>query len=102
MADDRADWKAQIDDARARATEARQKAMLELQRRRAEPQAAEPWEVEVGRRNSEAVINDSSLRYGDVISTTAGQFRFIGRGDTEPKPSDFVPLGRDGRGPPVR
>src|SRR5258708_2457606 len=49
-------------------------------------------DLQRARRNSEAVVNDSSLRRGDIVSTVKGLFVFIGRDESERTADDFVPL----------
>jgi hypothetical protein len=41
---------------------------------------------------SERVLNDDSLRRGDIVSTNKGLFVFRGRSDQEHRESDFIPL----------
>jgi hypothetical protein len=39
---------------------------------------------------SKQVLEDESLRRGDIVSTNRGLFRFIGSPDKERTPDDFV------------
>jgi hypothetical protein len=41
---------------------------------------------------SERVLNDESLRRGDIVSTNKGLFVFRGRSDQEHRESDFIAL----------
>lgn len=41
------------------------------------------------------ILNDSGLRHGDIVSTRAGLFRFVGRDDADThRVEDFVALSR--------
>jgi hypothetical protein len=88
--DERQAWISQINQAKERAAAQREKARAEFEQRKLEFQAGDEDEQR-SERNSEEVLSDMTLRYGDIVSTSRGLFRFIGRGETEPSPSDFVP-----------
>ena len=85
-------WRAQITAAKARALEARQKALADFARAKAEPRLppSSP-DLELARRNSAAVLKDPSLRYGDVVTTMGGMFVFKGQSGREPR-ADFEPV----------
>ena len=52
--------------------------------------AQPPTPDEIAEEASKRVLEDDSLRPGDVISTNRGLFRFQGSVDGERKPDDFV------------
>lgn len=91
---ERADWKAEIAAAAARARARREEAKADFLRRNVDrmlnPSVSD--EAELARRASDQVRNDFSLRKGDIVSTTDGVFVFVGKGDGERTPADFVPL----------
>jgi hypothetical protein len=87
-------WKAEIAAAAVRAQARREEARAELERRRAErllnPSLSD--DAERARLASEQVRSDSSLRSGDIVSTTDGLFVFVGKDDGERTGADFVLL----------
>jgi hypothetical protein len=91
---ERAEWKAEIAAAAARARARREEAKADFLRRKVERMLnpAGPDEADLARRASDQVRNDFSLRKGDIVSTTDGIFVFVGKGDGERTPADFVPL----------
>jgi hypothetical protein len=91
---ERAEWKAEIASAAARARVRREEAKAEFLRRKVERMLSSSVsdEAELARRASDQVRNDFSLRTGDIVSTTDGIFVFVGKGDGERTPADFVPL----------
>lgn len=93
-AEDREAWRAQVNKAKARALEARRNSLAEFERLKAEPRTPPPsLGDQLSQRNSEAILNDSSLKRGDIVSTVEGLFIFLGRGDRDPTPGDFAPYG---------
>jgi len=48
-------------------------------------------EEEISREKDERAMSDSSLRSGDIVSTSKGFLMYVGRDDHEPQPNDFVP-----------
>lgn len=44
------------------------------------------------RQASERVLNDMTLRRGDIVVTDRGSFVFIGNADEDRMPGDFVPV----------
>jgi hypothetical protein len=52
----------------------------------------EPSQDEIAEAASKRVLQDDSLKPGDIISTTHGLFRFRGAADRQPTPDDFVRL----------
>jgi hypothetical protein len=78
-------WRERIQEARRRAKEV----ALE---RRAHPEiyAAPPEDRE--QIATERVLNDESLRRGDIVSTKKGLFMFRGRTDQQHRDEDFVAL----------
>lgn len=96
--DEREAWRAQVTEAKARAAQARQKSFEEFERLQTELRiTSPPLDVQLSQRNSEAALNDFSLRYGDIVSTVVGMFVFIGRSDAERRPDDFVPYSAPAR-----
>jgi hypothetical protein len=91
---ERAEWKAEIAAAAARARVRREEAKADFLRRKVERMlnSSVSDEAELARRASDQVRNDFSLRRGDIVSTTDGIFVFVGKGDGERTPADFVPL----------
>lgn len=51
------------------------------------PPPSDPLETEA----SDRVVNDPTLRHGDIVSTGRGFFVFVGR-DEEHQGSDFLPI----------
>jgi hypothetical protein len=45
---------------------------------------------EISKATDERAMSDSSLRSGDIVSTSKGFFIYVGRDDHEPGPNDFV------------
>ncbi len=78
----REQWQPQIKAARERSEAIRR------ERRHVIPQA--PTAEELAEEVSRRVLEDDSLRPGDVVSTNRGLFRFQGAPDRERKPDDFV------------
>ena len=83
---DREQWLARIAEAKRRARE------FALDRRWRAPASAADLSAEQERLASERVINDSSLQWGDIVSTSKGLFVFRGRPDQERRESDFIAL----------
>ena len=56
----------------------------------------QPPEVETivsqERRATERVLNDMTLRRGDIVVTDKGSFVFIGKAEEDRMPGDFVPV----------
>ena len=46
---------------------------------------------EISKEKDERAMSDSSLRSGDIVSTSRGFLMYVGRDDHEPQPNDFVP-----------
>jgi hypothetical protein len=91
--DERSAWKANIARAKVRAAERRIEAINEQRRLQQEAARSGPisHELRRARLNSEAVLNDSSLQRGDIVSTVDGMFVYIGTGSSR-SPDDFVPF----------
>jgi len=91
---ERAEWKAEIAAAAARARARREEVKADFLRRKVErmlnPSVSD--EADRARRASDQVRNDFSLRKGDIVSTADGAFVFVGKGEGERTPADFVPL----------
>jgi hypothetical protein len=80
----REEWQAHVEASRQR---------IELMRRQHKnfvPQ--EPSQDEIAEAASKRVLQDDSLKPGDIISTTHGLFRFLGATGRQPTPDDFVRL----------
>ena len=75
-------WRAQVQNSRERAQITRR------ERRNFIPQP--PTTEELAEEASKRVLEDDSLRPGDVVSTNRGLFRFQGPLDRERRPDDFV------------
>lgn len=54
--------------------------------------SSEEDEKERARQATERVLTDSSLQFGDIVSTSDGLFVFRGRDDRDRSRDDFVPL----------
>ena len=78
----RQQWQAQIKAARERSETIRR------ERRFFAP--LPPTVEELAEQASRRVLEDDSLRPGDVVSTNRGLYRFQGSPDRERKPDDFV------------
>jgi hypothetical protein len=88
-----ADRKTENAVAAARVRAWREELKADFLRRKAERLLNAPAdETDLARRASELVRNDFSLRKGDIVSTTDGIFVFVGKGEGERTPTDFVPL----------
>ena len=87
---ERAAWRLKVDEARERAAALRAQSRLQLQRR-PEDQSVVPEHILQARRNSAAVLGDTTLRRGDIVSTLEGLSVFMGREGIEPVPTDFIP-----------
>jgi hypothetical protein len=46
---------------------------------------------EISKEKDERAMSDTSLRSGDIVSTSKGFLMYVGRDDHEPQPNDFVP-----------
>jgi hypothetical protein len=78
----RAEWQARVEASRQR---------LELMRREGRSFIpAAPTSDEIAEEASKQVLEDDSLRRGDIVSTNRGLFRFNGSPDKERSPDDFV------------
>ena len=89
----RAEWKTENAVAAARVRAWREEVKADFLRRRAERLLNSPSEeADRARRASDQVRNDFSLQKGDIVSTTDGMFVFVGKGEGERTPADFVPL----------
>ena len=77
--DNKAAWEARIAEAKERSRQLREEATATRDRLRAEAKA-NPFDsfAQLELQASEAVLNDHSLRRGDIISTTRGLFIFDG------------------------
>jgi len=93
-----AERKTEITAAAARVRAWRDELKADFLRRKAERSlnSSVSDEADLARRASDRVRNDFSLRKGDIVSTTDGIFVFVGKGEGERTPADFVPLPRDG------
>ena len=78
----REQWQAQIKAARERSE------IIRRERRFFVPPP--PTQEELAEEASRRVLEDDSLRSGDVVSTSRGLFRYQGASDRERKPDDFV------------
>lgn len=78
----REEWQTHVKAARERAN---------MMRREGKSFVAQPPTLdEIAAEASKRILEDDSLRPGDVISTNRGLFRFQGSSDRERKPDDFV------------
>jgi hypothetical protein len=77
---------------RERVEEAKRRSKQFSVERGASPQISGSTVEEEERAASERILNDDSLRSGDIISTNKGLFVYTGRPNQERYPSDFVPL----------
>jgi hypothetical protein len=94
---ERPEWKTEMAVAAARVRAWREELKADFLRRKAERLLNAPSEeADLARRASDRVRNDFSLRKGDIVSTTEGIFVFVGKGEGERTPADFVPLQRNG------
>jgi hypothetical protein len=78
----REQWRARVQSSREQAATAR--------RERRSFISQPPTPEEVAEEASRRVLEDDSLRPGDVVSTNRGFFRFQGPLDRERRPDDFV------------
>jgi hypothetical protein len=78
----REQWQARIKAARERSE------TIRLERKFFAPRP--PTAVELAEAASRRVLEDDSLRPGDIVSTNQGFFRFQGAPDQERTPNDFV------------
>lgn len=54
-----------------------------------------PFDDDEGDGMPDRILNDFSLRYGDIVSTKAGLFRFVGRdGEETHRVEDFIALSK--------
>lgn len=83
---DREQWLARVAEAKLRARQ------FALEQRMRAPAAAADFTTEEERLASERVLNDNSLRWGDIVSTNKGLFVFRGRPDRDHRESNFVAL----------
>lgn len=80
----REEWRIQINAARARLDTMRR------ERKSLVPRAPTPEEV--AEEASRRILEDESLRPGDVVSTNQGLFQFQGSHNGERRPEDFVKI----------
>jgi hypothetical protein len=52
----------------------------------------QPSQNEIAEAASKRVLQDDSLKPGDIVSTTDGLFQFRGAAEKQPTPDDFVRL----------
>jgi hypothetical protein len=78
----REQWRARIQNSRERAE------IVRRERRTFIPPP--PTSEELAEEASQRVLEDDSLRPGDVVSTNRGLFRYQGPPDRERRPDDFV------------
>jgi hypothetical protein len=81
----REQWQARVEAARRRSEDFI--ANARTQTPPPSPPASNPLEAEA----SDRVVNDPTLRPGDIVATDRGFFVFVGR-DEEHQSSDFVPI----------
>ena len=92
-AEDRAAWQTKIFEAKARAKEKQDKARSELERLKAEALKNPVSLIEqYGQRSTQAVLDDPTLRPGDIVSTSHGMFVFVAAGPGGRGASGFVPV----------
>jgi hypothetical protein len=77
-------WRQRVEDARGRSEEFVAKARSRM---------SEPiqWDEEDAKVADQRAMNDPSLKRGDIVSTSKGFLRFVGRDEGNRKPSDFEP-----------
>src|SRR5262249_44153648 len=80
---------------RQRIEEARRRSKQEAQERRDHPELYEIVPEDPDVVATERLLNDESLRNGDIVSTKSGLFVYRGRGDRPRRKEDFVPIARD-------
>ena len=78
----REEWQGRIKASRERLD------LMRLERRSFIP--LPPTPDEIAAEASKQVLEDESLRRGDIVSTNRGLFRFVGSPDKERTPDDFV------------
>jgi len=81
------EWRQRIEDAKRRSKEV-------AQERREHPELSAPIPEDPEVIATERLLNDESLRNGDVVSTKRGLFVYRGRGDLPRRSEDFVPIPR--------
>jgi hypothetical protein len=82
--DEPQEWQAHVEASRQR---------IELMRRQHDSFVAQqPSQGEIAEMASKRVLQDDSLKPGDIVSTTHGLFRFRGVANRQPTPDDFVRL----------
>ncbi len=81
----REEWRQRVEQAKQRAKEV-------ARERREHPELYMPIPEDPEKIASERVLNDDSLRNGDIVSTKNGLFLFRGHSDQPRSGDDFVPL----------
>jgi len=79
----REQWQQRVEAARRRSADFVANARTQT----SSPPPTDPLETEA----SDRVVNDPTLRHGDIVATDRGFFVFVGR-DEEHQSSDFVPI----------
>jgi hypothetical protein len=82
------------DEWRQRIEEAKRKSKQVAQERREHPELYIPDPEDPDIVATERLLNDESLRNGDIVSTKSGLFVYRGRGDLPRRSEDFVPIPR--------
>ena len=80
----REEWRTQVAASRQRVE------LMRLQHKSFIPQ--EPSQDEIAEAATKRVLQDDTLKPGDIVSTTHGLFQFRGTADKQPTPRDFVRL----------
>jgi len=78
----REQWQQRVEAARRRSED-----FIANARTQTPPPPSDPLETEA----SDRIVNDPTLRHGDIVSTGRGFFVFVGR-DEEHQGSDFLPI----------
>jgi hypothetical protein len=81
----REDWRQRVEEAKQRSKE------VAIERRN-HPERFIPIPEDPERIATERILNDESLRPGDIVSTKRGLFVFRGRSDQPRKDDDFIPV----------
>jgi hypothetical protein len=83
----RDEWRQQLEEAKRRSKEV-------ARDRREHPELYAPIPEDPAIVATERLLNDESLRNGDIVSTKSGLFVYRGHGDLPRRSEDFVPVPR--------
>jgi hypothetical protein len=83
----RDEWRQRLEEAKRRSKEV-------ARDRREHPELYAPIPEDPAIVATERLLNDESLRNGDIVSTKSGLFVYRGRGDLPRRSEDFVPVPR--------